>query len=248
MKKYALFYHIWCPEEGNAWQLLIDEQIKKIISCKLKYNADIYCCISGKKHKEVEEFIKIYDFIKILESTEDESEYEALTLKHLYDKCVENEKKSDTDKFDAVCYIHTKGIRHFCIKSNPNTLRSINSWRHFLEYGVLDRWKDCVSALYKHDVAGVNFHLAPLPHFQGNFWWATSEYIASLEHPTSRFFGEECFDDPEWIPRLSCEMWIGSKLPKWFTLYGYPFQIDEKSMSYDLYNHDIFPFYLNNSM
>lgn len=248
MKKYALFYHLWSPPATKVWALLIDEQIKRIISSKVKYNADIYCCISGKECSNIENYVREYKFINILEVTENESEYEGLTLKHLYQFCLDQKSKPEIDRVDAVGYMHTKGVRHFAVGEHFGFLKSLNSWRHFLEYGILDRSKDCIMALQGHDVAGVNFHLAPQPHFQGNFWWATVDYVASLDHPLSRIFVREGIAAPDWEERLSCEMWIGSNNPKWFSLYSFPFQADGKTQSYDLYNDDIFPIFLNNSM
>lgn len=206
-------------------------------------NCEVFCCISGSQHKEVESLISHYKFITILESTPNESHYENLTLKHLYNSC-----RKEKENFEAVCYFHTKGVRHFVDNTNMKEVKAINGWRLMLEYGVLERWTDCIQALQTHDVAGINYHLWPRPHFQGNFWWATSRYISSLEAPDSRVFADETFCHPSALQRVSAEMWLGSKKPTWFSLYNFPFNTAEFQDTFDLYQNDIFPHYLNNSM
>ena len=241
MKKIAVFYHAWAPEHSSAWCLLVDEQIKNLIQSNLRYNAKIFCCINSKQANIIKNYIEQYDFIEILECSEDERQYEAFTLKHLYDFCKTNEN------YDHVLYFHTKGIRHFSHTAELNVIKNVNSWRRFLEYGTITKWRECIAMLQAHDVAGINFHLHPRKHFQGNFWWATSQYIKTLESPLSNKFADESFCHPNAIDRVSCEMWIGSGNPKWFSIYNYPFGTGNDSDSFDLYKNDIFPYFLNNS-
>lgn len=243
MKKFSVFYHIWAPEGSGAWCLLIDEQIKSLVSSGLKYNSNIYCCISSPEHERIQEFMKNYPFVEILDSSSDTRQYEAFTLKHVYEYCCNSGDKH----CDGVMYFHTKGIRHFSNQSEFSVIRNANSWRKFLEFGTITKWRECVTALRNYDVSGINYHLSPRCHFQGNFWWARPEYIASLEHPLSRRFADESFCHPEQIDRVSCEMWVGSGEPKWFSLYNYPFRLDGNFESTDLYNNDIFPHYEHNS-
>ena len=241
MKKTAVFYHIWDPPESNSWLLLVDEQIKSLIISGLKYNANIFCCINGAQHEKIKDYVSQYEFINIIETSGDERQHEAFTLKHLYDFC-------NTDiNTESIMYFHTKGIRHFSCPNEYHVVKNVNSWRKFLEYGTIQKWRECVTQLQTHDVAGVNFHLHPRKHFQGNFWWATTNYIRTLEHPLSRPFADESFCHPEQVERVGCEMWIGSGDPKWFSLYNYPFEISGESDSFDLYNNDIFPHYIYNS-
>ncbi|MBS0995888.1 hypothetical protein [Gluconobacter cerinus] len=241
MKKLAVFYHIWAPEESGTWALLVDEQIKKLISSRLAYNASVYCCINSKQHEKIRDFVSQYKFIEILESSSNESDYEAFTLKHLYDFCIKN------DIVESVLYFHTKGIRHFSFPVEYNVVKNVNSWRKFLEYGTIDKWREAVLQLQNHDVAGSNFHLHPRKHFQGNFWWATKNYIRRLDNPLSRTFADESFCHPEQVARVGCEMWIGSGDPKWFSDFNYPFDLESNTSSFDLYGYDIFPEYIDNS-
>lgn len=241
MKKFAVFYHIWAPAESNSWILLVDEQIKNLISSGLAYNSEVFCCINSERHKEIEEYVSQYKFLNIIESSNDLRQYEAFTLKHLYELSFEREN------FEAVMYFHTKGIRHFSNPTEYHVVKNVNSWRKFLEYGTINKWRESVSQLQSHDVSGANFHVHPRKHFQGNFWWSTTDYIRRLEHPLSKCFADVSFCHPEQLERVSCEMWIGSGDPRWFSIYNYPFFIDGENNSFDLYNYDIFPKYLQNS-
>lgn len=241
MKKAAVFYHVWAPENSVSWCLLIDEQIKNLIQAGLRHNARIFCCINSKQGEVIRQYISQYNFIEIIEISEDESQYEAFTLKHLFDFCNKNKE------YEYVMYFHTKGIRHFSQTRDLSVIKNVNSWRRFLEYGTITKWRDCVTMLQSHDVAGINFHMHPREHFQGNFWWATSKYVRSLEHPLSKSFADESFCHPEQINRVSCEMWIGSGKPNWFSIYNYPFGIGNGSDNFDLYGNDIFPYFLHNS-
>ena len=50
-----------------------------------------------------------------------------------------------------VMYFHTKGISHFCGVRDVSILtvevRAINSWRHLMEWGCIDKWKENLDRL-----------------------------------------------------------------------------------------------------
>ena len=233
MKPLAVFYHIWSPPRTDIWKILVDEQLKLIERCGLHERADVACCISGPQHQAIHDFVGHVKWLEVIEHTEDESEFEGLTLKHAYQRCVDDRERLR----QSIAYFHTKGIRH--LTSGPEGYRAIqnvNSWRHLLEYGVLERWKDCVLELMTHDIAGINFHEAPARHFGGNFWWATADYIRRLPHPHSPAFLSPNFADPMNRERIRYEMWVGSGNPRVFNMgVGGGF-------GHDLYNNNIFPF------
>lgn len=98
-------------------------------------------------------------------------------------------------------YIHLKGVTSEHICGQP-----IRDWRNLMEYFVLERWKDCVSALDNgFDICGVNWHENPWPHFSGNFWWAKASYIKSLP-PISGYMARD-FNIHD--RRVKAESWIG---------------------------------------
>lgn len=87
-----------------------------------------------------------------------------------------------------ILYFHTKGV-------SKNTLVA-NSWRLMMEYFVIDRWRECIEYLNEYDCVGQSFKpLGPTIWsdgsitenvgrgcFCGNFWWANSLYIQTLDH------------------------------------------------------------------
>lgn len=211
IKDLAVYYHIWSPADTDIWKLMVDEQIKKLHESKIINRANLYCCINGVLAYEIKEYVSMYDWINILDISENESEYEGFTLKRLYEECKNNQNVK------AVMYFHTKGISHYNLNRR---FRAVNSWRHFMEWGVIEKWKEAVFKLNEYHVSGVNYSTDPWPHMSGNFWWARADYIKTLKHPT-----ENKFDD-----RLDFEKWIGSNNPKCFSFYDAPAIYDHKNM------------------
>lgn len=77
----------------------------------------------------------------------------------------------------AVLYLHTKGI------TQPS--RETHDWRKAMEYFCIERWDECVRLLDTNDTVGCLYmddcYYGFFPHYSGNFWWATSEYINTLD-------------------------------------------------------------------
>lgn len=79
-----------------------------------------------------------------------------------------------------VLYLHTKGATH-----KGDSLST--AWRRCMESVVIWNWQACVRALEAgYDAAGPHWvdsgcSAAPVPnYFAGNFFWATSNFIAAL--------------------------------------------------------------------
>jgi hypothetical protein len=118
-----------------------------------------------------------------------ENKEEADTLKWVRDYSAKNPE-------DYILYFHMKGIS----KQNRNT----EDWRRYMEYFVIEKWKDCVAKLDEgYDCCGVMWNTdTPIgmhPHFSGNFWWAKTSYINTLDHT---------YLDAEF--RWDREFWIGT--------------------------------------
>jgi len=90
-------------------------------------------------------------------------------------------------------YLHLKGV--FSERQYPN----VGNWRKYMQYFVVERHQECIAALRTHDVCGVNWQRHPWPHFSGNFWWATAEYIRTLPR----------ISDVAQSYRWNAERWIG---------------------------------------
>ena len=85
---------------------------------------------------------------------------------------------------EKVWYIHTKGV------SRPGD-ENARLWRKYMEYFVIERWRDCEAALPNYDACGVDWAYpgaswvleawggeTGFSGFLGNIWWATSDCIA----------------------------------------------------------------------
>lgn len=95
-------------------------------------------------------------------------------------------------------YLHTKGVSQ---QHQKTANQNIAQWRQMMQFFVIEQWPKCMEALSTNSIAGVNWRTWPMPHFSGNFWWARSDYVASLP---SRI-GTEYYEP---------EAWIGSGKPR----------------------------------
>lgn len=90
-----------------------------------------------------------------------------------------------------ILYLHTKGV------TKPNS-RPVAAWDEVMTYFCIDKWRDCVDKLKEYNTAGPRYADRGSKHFSGNFWWARSDYIKTLQKP---FYFPTRFD---------YEMWIGT--------------------------------------
>jgi hypothetical protein len=233
-KDIAVFYHIWTSNDAYVARFLVDEQIKRLIRAGLHETADVYCCVTGSHCEVMESVLAHYPWLQVLETNCPEEEFEMGTLKHLYSYCLSN------PNLRAVGYFHTKGLIYYSSAANPDgpNMSAVNSWRHMLEWGNLDRWREAVAALEENDVVGVNLMTEPFVHFSGNFWWARPQHIAHLSDPRIAITGHS--------GRHAAESWIGSATDSFevASLYGYPFPTKDGIRHMDPYFSDLGIIYL----
>lgn len=100
-----------------------------------------------------------------------------------------------------VFYLHLKGTSH---PENPNT-----RWRLNMEQKLLWNWRMCILDLDKGAEACGCYWLTPEEHpsliqehpfFGGNFWWSTTNFLATLPP----------LPPAEFVYRYHAEAWIGS--------------------------------------
>lgn len=104
-----------------------------------------------------------------------------------------------------VLYLHSKGV------SNPADDTKVK-WRRLMMRELIEKWEHCVLELPHYDIIGVNWRdMQPVPHFCGNFWYASTHYLRTLP------LFEQYYDNPRYqiwdsiaSKRLGCEFWIGS--------------------------------------
>ena len=90
-----------------------------------------------------------------------------------------------------ILYIHTKGITHV-----NEIVANVESWARMMLYFLVTKHENCIKLLGEYDVAGCNYSLMPCRHYSGNFWWATTNYISTLN-----IIGLT-------EPRHACEFWL----------------------------------------
>ncbi len=140
---------------------------------------------------------------------EDVSQFEFPTIDLLHEHAKAN------DSF--VLYIHTKGVT----KDFP----CIDDWRACMLYWMVERWRECVAKLQAgRDVVGYTRCERPLPHFQGNFWWARSSYIRTLGNVRDVRFLKSVANQGE---RHKAEFWVLS---------------NPRGRFYQAYNHGVRPY------
>ena len=78
-------------------------------------------------------------------------------------------------------YLHTKGISR---PKDCETRPTIISWTNYMLYCIVRQYERCLRLLDIYDTVGCNEMSRHTPenppHYSGNFWWTTSEYLASL--------------------------------------------------------------------
>jgi len=235
-RKLSVYYHIWSPDGTDLWRFLVDEQLKRICRSQLPENATVHGVITGPQAPAIARFVSAHRWLQIVDVTTDASEYEGATLKHVH------QAAQDDPALHAVLYLHTKGISHLSGTSPlcrvpgidvDRMFRAVNSWRHVMEWGVIDRWREAVDKLDTVQVAGVNHCLDPWPHMSGNFWWARADYLRSLIHPTRDPFPGDAGDFGN-VKRMNFEKWIGLNQPACFSFYDFPNSRDSRGIGPDV--------------
>ncbi len=131
----AVFYHVWFPVDSVACRPLLDEQLKSLGRSGLPNHADVFCCIAGDAFQSALDFVSHYPWVQVIEASEDNTRFEGKTLQKLFDLCASNGPEV------GVAYMHTEGISALTSPTSDARLLATNSWRHSLEWRVIDRWR-----------------------------------------------------------------------------------------------------------
>lgn len=184
----AIFYHVF---QINNWQEIFNEQMSLIQDSGLIDKIDLlHIGVNGNMIYNAEN----KKIICSINPNPHREEYD--TLKSLKDFA---ESNSDY----KILYIHTKGVSI----GSPQT----SDWRQYMNYFNIEKWKDALTLLDEYDTIGCNYKedssYGRHPHFSGNFWWARSEYIRTLDHT----YLESDF-------RFNKEFWIGTGSGKMYEI------------------------------
>lgn len=170
-KPIYMFYHLY-EADSSSWNK-IDSLIKYIekiglldhietvyIGVNRPLEKSEWCCL-----KDLPDNVEIFNFVENITS-----EYN--TLKMLKDRC--------DNKDCYVLYMHSKG------NVNPNSASNkfTKDWVRYMEYCNLTNFTLCLRGLILDGVDTVGTELTSFEggHFYaGNFWWANSDYIKTLD-------------------------------------------------------------------
>jgi len=196
MKKIIIAYHAYA---NNDFIPLLTEQFELLIHSGLYKACDkLYIGVTSSDDKnlnKIKEWLSYFwnspKKVEIIFNTENNETLN--TLRFIKDYSINNPK-------DYILFFHSKGITH------QNNI-AVRDWRKYMEYFNIERWKYCVQKLNQgFDCCGVMWNSDTgygwHPHFSGNFWWATTDYINTLNH--------EFLNDGRW--RYDQEFWIGTNL------------------------------------
>jgi hypothetical protein len=113
-----------------------------------------------------------------------------------------------------ILYLHTKGVR-YDINDNKE-----NDWINYMLYFLVEKFKICVSVLDNdYDTVGCNYsddldkevfyNTCPPSHYSGNFWWANTNYLRTLQYLSM-----------EIISRNEPEFWLFKNRPNFYNLHS----------------------------
>jgi len=158
-------------------------------------------------------FENISDKIIIKNYSDDIKEYEKVTLNSMH-----SFSKINLDY--KILYLHSKGCSY--PRDFPKN-KNIQSWVNFMLYCLVENADSCIELLENNECVGCQVlyprkysNIFP-KHFSGNFWWATSSYIASI----SSVENLKTYYDAEW--------YIFRNNPNYINIYGFP---TEDSINY----------------
>lgn len=164
-----IVYHCYLTKK---WKELITQQLDRLINSKLYDEADnIYVTINlgDVEIEDVISFFKRYEKLNLEFFKDNHGEYPGiLKVKQL------------SKEFDAkILYFHTKGVSNNWTTFNGGEISDIKSknsnyWREFMEYFLIDNWRECVSKLDYYDNVGASLNGK---EFWGNFWWTKTSHI-----------------------------------------------------------------------
>jgi len=195
-----IFFHVYLK---SGYSRILIDKFKKFKNSGLYASTNkIYLTLFGDVETSSEflnDLKDMYPKIEFSVITNASFNNEPDTLNLMIKKA--NEYETNT----PMLYLHTKGLSH----THPDNKRNVEAWVRYLDLYVIKEWERCVKALENNDAAG-GFYVEEPKHFQGNFWWANSDYLKNLPKITTENYAE--------LNRG--EFWILSQTDKVYPLSG----------------------------
>jgi hypothetical protein len=195
-----IFFHVYLK---SGYSRILIDKFKKFKNSGLYASTNkIYLTLFGDVETSSEflnDLKDMYPKIEFSVITNASFNNEPDTLNLMIKKA--NEYETNT----PMLYLHTKGLSH----THPDTKRNVEAWVRYLDLYVIKEWERCVKALENNDAAG-GFYVEEPKHFQGNFWWANSDYLKNLPKITTENYAK----------LNKGEFWILSQTDKVYPLSG----------------------------
>jgi len=201
-----VFYHICCFPVAPQ---VVQDQLTKLVFSGLYQTADvIYCFLVGDDSAAmdgVETIVRSFGrkFVIAARGLGDRT-YERFTFRTML-------RVGLVSPDDKILYMHSKGVS----PRNNRDARiagNIYDWRTCHEYCVFTHHRTCLKMLDDGgscDTVGTMYHLQPVPHYSGNFWWCRGDYFLSLDPALLDVVHPGC--DSNYI---SPELWICTAKPR----------------------------------
>jgi hypothetical protein len=185
MKTY-IFYH--CTTIGDYHQRFLKTYFKAKLSGLIDRCTRFFVCINGlpQPPRLEKQLFQIDDKIKTIVVSEEKHPNESVTANTIKHFCDNLEDRAN------ILYIHNKGV------TKPNVI-NVQEWVDYMEYFVIEQWKDCLMKLRMNDKLCVGTEAkygfgGDFWHYSGGFWWAQSEHIKTLPLCSDGYF-----DTEQWI-------------------------------------------------
>jgi hypothetical protein len=205
-KEMNVYFHVCLINDGL---LIAIELLHSLHMSNLLYKSkSVNIGIKYKSKDELETFKRIlYSHnisgnINILyEEDNDLNNKQELSTAIYFKNYADSLKNSD----EYICYIHTKGLSHInTFHENPTRF-----WRYYIEYFMINKWKDCVSVLdggfescgtYGYDMQCMRNHLIfyykeifldntnNMKYYPGTFYWMNTSLIKRI--PIKYFYND----------------------------------------------------------
>lgn len=167
-----IFYH--CTPINDYYERFLKTFNKIKTSGLLDEVENLFVCLNG----DTEQDFLLHEKVQILQISKNHPN-ESVTVNYIRDFC----KKNQGSK---ILYLHSKGVT-----KPPHEIPKVNAWVDFMEFFLIENYHECLKDLSKDfDAVGVNLKLEPR-HFSGNFWWASGDYISSLEECADTYYAPE---------------------------------------------------------
>lgn len=217
MNKIKIFMHL--NDLPGAHELM-SEQLTRLSEHDLLDTADtVFMCTNGNELNfiEAQNVLAEYRNVRFIHTSNRTDLWEYPTLDLVKRNCIAADEEYN------IFYFHLKGL------SRLGDGR-VTDWRHFMEYWMIDHWRDCVEKLESgYDLVGTNIIEQPWLHSSGNFWWSKSSYIKKLDPLQSP--EQYAWGSPSKLTgaildggnfRYDHEAWIGSGNPTWYEIASTP--------------------------